>query len=163
MTDEQEYQRAAERAAAMLSRRPLSAAMLEQRLLDKEISPEAAAYAVERMRVLGAVDDTAFAEQLVRSYTRKGYGVRRIEQELWKRGIPKETAREALTQHEPDWDSMVMLLDKKLRGDLSDRRECEKAMAALQRRGFQFSQIREAMRQYRQSLAEQEIDETDMP
>ncbi len=160
---EQEYQRAAEQAAAMLSRRSLSAAMLEQKLLEKEISPEAAAYAVERMRVLGAIDDAAYAARIVRSYTRKGYGVRRIEQELWRRGIPKETAREALTQHEPDWDGMVALLDKKLRGDLSDRRKCEKAMAALQRRGFQFSQIREAMRQYRQMLADQQSDDTDMP
>ena len=45
----------------MLSRRPLSAAMLEQKLLDKGFAPEAADYAVQRMRVLRAIDDEAYA------------------------------------------------------------------------------------------------------
>ena len=53
-------------------------------------------------------------------------------------------------------EELEALLDKKLRGDVSDRREREKAMAALQRRGFTFSQIREAMADYCAAIAEEE-------
>lgn len=152
--DEEQYQKATECAAAMLARRPLSASMLEKKLLEKEFCEEAAAYAVERMRVLGAVNDAAFAELIVRSYTRKGYGELRIKQELRMRGVEDAEISEALAEFEPDWELMQKLLDKRLDGDVSDRKECEKAMAALQRRGFTFSQIREAMKQYREEIAE---------
>lgn len=152
--DEEQYQKAAERAAAMLARRAMSAAMLERKLLEKDFCPEAVDYAVERMRILGAVNDTAYAEQLLRSCTRKGYGVLRIRQEMRHRGVPQEVIADVLEQVEPNWDAMRALLDKKLDGDVSDRRECEKAMAALQRRGFLFSEIREAMRDYRAEVAE---------
>ena len=150
--DEEQYQKAAERAAAMLARRAMSAAMLERKLLEKEFCPEAVDYAVERMRILGAINDAAYAEQLLRTYTRKGYGALRIRQEMRHRGVPQDITADVLAQAEPNWDAMRALLDKKLDGDVSDRRACEKAMAALQRRGFLFSDIREAMRDYRAEI-----------
>ena len=142
--DEEQYRKAAECAAKMLARRPLSAAMLEKKLLEKKFCEQAAGYAVERMRVLGAVDDAAFAELVVRSYARRGCG------EL----LPDDVIAQALRDFEPEMDAMLKLLDKRLRGDVSDRRECEKAMAALQRRGFTFSQIRAAMQAYRTEAEE---------
>lgn len=154
--EEEQYRKAEVTAAGMLSRRPLSAAMLEKKLLEKEFSPEAAAYAVERMRILNAIDDYAYAELLLRSYSRKGYGVLRIRQEMRQRGVPNDIIAEVLEDFEPDWDMMKALLDKKLRGDVSDRKVREKAMAALQRRGFTFSQIRTAMEDYRAGLADYE-------
>lgn len=154
--DEEVYRKAEVTAAGMLSRRPLSAVMLERKLLEKDFPPDAAAYAVERMRVLHAIDDTAYAEMLLRSYARKGYGALRIRQEMRQRGVPQEIAAMLLEQFEPDPEILEALLDKKLRGDVSDRREREKAMAALQRRGFTFSQIREAMKDYCATIAEEE-------
>lgn len=153
--DEEQYRKAEVAAAGMLSRRPLSAAMLERKLLEKEFAPEVAAYAVERMRILRAIDDAAYAELLLRSYARKGYGILRIRQEMYHRGVPNDIAAEILDTFEPDLDSMKALLDKKLHGDVSDRREREKAMAALQRRGYTFSQIRAAMEDYCADLADE--------
>lgn len=152
--DEEQYRKAAECAAKMLARRPLSAAMLEKKLLEKKFCEQAAGYAVERMCVLGAVDDAAFAELVVRSYARRGCGELRIRQELRVRGVPDDVIAQALRDFEPEMDAMLKLLDKRLRGDVSDRRECEKAMAALQRRGFTFSQIRAAMQAYRTEAEE---------
>ena len=99
----------------MLSRRPLSAAMLEQKLLDKGFAPEAADYAVQRMRLLRAIDDEAYAEMLIRSYRNKGYGAKRIRQELYQRGVPKDTAAQQLRNMEPNWEKMHALLEKKLK------------------------------------------------
>lgn len=153
---EEEYRRAAESAAGMLARRPLSAEMLERKLLEKNFGAPAAAYAVERMRLLGAIDDAAFAEQVVRACARKGYGELRIRQELRARGVAESVAVQALRGFAPEADVLYRLLDKRLRGDVSDRRACEKAMAALQRRGFTFAQIREAMREYRARAEEEQ-------
>ena len=44
--DEEQYRKAAECAAKMLARRPLSAAMLEKKLLEKKFCEQAAGYAV---------------------------------------------------------------------------------------------------------------------
>lgn len=152
--EEAQYRMAAECAAKYLARRPLSAAMLKKKLLEKQFCEQAAAYAVERMRVLGAVDDVAFAEVVVRSYARKGCGELRISQELRVRGVSDDVIAQVLHAFEPDMDAMLKLLEKRLHGDVSDRRECEKAMAALQRRGFTFSQIRAAMQVYRVGVNE---------
>ncbi len=151
---EEEYDRAASSAARMLSRRPLSEGALREKLREKEFSEDAASYAVERMRVLGALDDRAYAERVVQSYRRKGCGRLRILQELEHRRVPRELAQETLDCFEPDWDAMLAILDKRLRGDISDRKQNDKACAALQRRGFSFVQIREAMQRYCQSLEE---------
>ena len=62
MTPEEEYEAAANTAAAMLSRRPLSEKMLLRRLREKQFSEDSTQYAAERMRLLGALDDTAYAE-----------------------------------------------------------------------------------------------------
>ncbi|MCD8355459.1 MAG: recombination regulator RecX [Clostridia bacterium] len=156
ISEEEQYRKAEVTAAGMLSRRPLSAAMLEKKLLDKDFLPEAAAYAVERMRILHAIDDHAYAELLLRSYSRKGYGILRIRQEMRQRGVPNDIIAEILEDFEPDWDMMKALLDRKLRGDVSDRKTREKAMAALQRRGFTFSQIRTVMEDYCADIADQE-------
>lgn len=155
-TPEEEYEAAANTAAAMLSRRPLSEKMLLRRLREKEFSEDSAQYAAERMRLLGALDDAAFAELIVRSYRAKGCGKLRIRQELEQRGIPREISQEALEEFEPDWDAMTALLHKKLRGDVSDRTQVDKACAALQRKGFSFSQIRQALAYYREELDEQD-------
>ena len=148
LSPEEEYDRAAAAAARMLSRRPLSEATLLDKLREKEFSEDSVQYAAERMRLLGALDDTAFARRIVRSYAGKGCGKLRIRQELEKRGIPRDIAQDALEEFEPDWDAMTALLHKRLRGDVSDRTQNQKAFAALQRRGFSFQQIRQAMERY---------------
>lgn len=149
---EEEYDRAVNTAARMLSRRPLSEAKLFEKLVEKEFSEQAADYAVERLKYLGALDDRAFGQLVIRSYRRKGCGILKIRQELMQRGIPRELARELTEEFEPDWDAMLGLIDKKLHGDVGDRKENDKVCAALQRRGFTFSEIREAMELYRESL-----------
>ena len=92
-------------------------------------------------------------------FQNKGYGALRIRQELYQRGVPKDTAAQQLRNMEPNWEKMHALLEKKLRGDVSDRKEREKAMAALQRRGFTFSEIKIAMDNYRAELQQQQEEE----
>ena len=118
--------------------------MLRDKLLDKGHDEQAAEYAVAWLLERGLLDDAAYAESVVRSCARKGYGELRIRQELARRGVARETAEEALQPFSPD--------RAKLHGDVSDRREVEKAVAALQRRGFSWPDIRAALAEYGQDL-----------
>ena len=63
---------------------------LADRLRRKGAEPEDAAAAAERMEELGAVDDAAYAGVIVRHYAAMGCGRGRVEQELYRRGIPRE-------------------------------------------------------------------------
>ena len=98
------------------------------------------------------LNDQQYAQSTMRSYTRRGYGTLRIRQELRRRGVAAEQADEALDEYEPNWEAMRALLDRRLHGDLSDRREVQKAVAALQRRGFLWEDIRRALNEYGASI-----------
>ena len=86
----------------------------------------------------------------------RGYGAARIRQELSHRGISREDADAAMELFSPALPQMLSLLEKRLHGDLSDRKEVDKAVAALQRRGFSWSDIKNALEEYGASL---DIDE----
>lgn len=59
---------------------------------------------------------------MVRSYTRRGYGAARIRQELQRRGISREDADAAMDSFSPALPQMLSVLEKRLHGDLSDRK-----------------------------------------
>ena len=147
---------AKERAVRILSAATVSRAELEHRLRQKGESPENARQAVEWLAGLSLLDDEAAARQIVRSGTAKGYGAARIRQELTRRGIDRDTAEAAMQTFSPDEAQMLALLEKRLRGDVSDRKEIEKAVAALQRRGFAWNDIKRALETYGSSLPEEE-------
>lgn len=153
---EKRYQKALETAARQLSYRPLSQDALRRRLLEKGHAEDAAEYAVEWMRERSMLNDGELAESMVRSYGRRGYGPLRIRQELRRRGIGTEEIDAAMAGFDADLDRMTALLEKRLRGDLSDRREVQKAAAALQRRGFLWEDIRRALAAYEESLASED-------
>lgn len=154
MTQEEQYDKAVACAARILSRRALSEKMLFDKLLLKEFPKELAEYAVERMKYLGAINDVAYAESCLRSLANRGYGTLRIKNELKKRGISREIYDAILSEHEPDIERLTAFLDKKLCGDLSQRKEIQKAAAALQRKGFRWEQISQALRAYEAQLEE---------
>ena len=128
---EDKYRAALDAAAKQLSCRALSTKMLRGKLLAKGHDEEATDYALAWLTERSLLSDGQFAESVVRSYARRGYGAARIRQEL-------------------------SLLEKRLHGDLSDRKEVDKAVAALQRRGFSWSDIKNALEEYGASL---DIDE----
>ena len=160
MLEEQEdlearYRRALEAAAKQLSYRALSAGALRDKLTAKGFPEDAADWAVAWLSERGLLDDSAFAASVVRSYERRGYGPMRIRQELTKRGVSREDADGAMDGFEADLAKMTALLDKRLRGDLSDRKEVDKAVAELQRRGYRWEDIRAALRAYGAEIEEE--------
>lgn len=145
---ERAYRAALDDAAKQLSYRALSAAALRDKLLKKGHSEDAADYALAWLTARRLLDDSRFAELAVSSYDRRGYGGLRIRQELRRRGVSRADADAALADHETDPATLRGLLDKKLRGDLSDPKAVQRTVAFLQRRGFSWAEIRRALHDY---------------
>lgn len=143
------------RAAHMASSRMLSKKELTDRLRRKGADPDEAAEAAERMEELGAVNDSAYAGVVVRHYAAMGYGRGRVEQELYRRGIPKELWEEALAELPDSADAIDAFLRGKLKGRKPDRAELKRLSDALLRRGYSWNEIRPALNR----LGETEIEE----
>lgn len=99
----------------------------------------------------GFINDREYAGMIVRRYSGAGYGPGRIRGEFTRRGIPRELWDEALADLPEGTENIDRALAAKLRGrDISDRREREKAAAALFRKGYSWEDIRAALARYGQ-------------
>lgn len=160
------------RAVELLSARPMS----RQELVDKlsaparrrrkpgEDAPEpdpetlarereslrrGAEKAADRLEELGLLNDGEYARAVVRHYSSKGYGVRKLRDELYRRGVPRELWEDALGELEPDTSGIDRLLTQKLRGAEPTRENLKRASDYLARRGFGWEEISAAIERYR--------------
>ncbi|WP_223398903.1 regulatory protein RecX [Nocardioides rotundus] len=92
---------------------------LETKLRSKGVPDGLAAALLDRFEEVGLVDDEAFARSWIGSrQPGKGLGRRALAQELRRKGIDDEVAREALDEVDPDAEEAAAraLVRKKLRG-----------------------------------------------
>lgn len=141
-------------AARMVGAKPMSRGELLERLRRKGYSQQDAEDAAAWLEELGVLDDGAYAALVARHYAGKGYGVRRIQDELWRRKVPRELWSEALAGAEPPEGQIDRLIAQKLRGRTPDEKELGKVQAFLLRRGFSWSDVREALERYGGTLGE---------
>lgn len=135
-------------AAGMIGRRALSKSELQRRLIRGGAAEADAQAAADWLEDIGAVDDPAYAAAVVRDYGRRGYGSARIREELRRRGVPREFWEVALEELPDSEDILDDLIRKRCRGDLSDPREVKRLSDGLLRRGFSWSQVKEALSRY---------------
>lgn len=135
-------------AAGMIGRRALSKSELQRRLIRGGAAEADAQAAADWLEDIGAVDDPAYAVAVVRDYGRRGYGPARIREELRRRGVPRELWEVALEELPDSEDILDDLIRKRCRGDLSDPREVKRLSDGLLRRGFSWSQVKEALSRY---------------
>ncbi len=136
------------KAAAMLSRRAMSAGELKRKLAEKGASPEQAEAAAARMRELGIVDEVSYAEMIVRRCAAKGYGRRRAEQELLRRMVPRELWADALNGLSDAGDALDALIAARWKDDVPAEEQRKKLGAWLQRRGYGWEEIRAALERH---------------
>ncbi len=135
-------------AARMIGSRALSKQELHRRLVKKGAEASDAQAAVEWLEDIGAVDDAGYAAALVRHYGGRGYGARRVKEELRRRGVP-QTLWDAALEELPDSAQVLdALIQKRCRGNLSDPRECKRTCDALLRRGFSWGEVKSALSRY---------------
>lgn len=137
-----------EKTIELLSRKPQSRRELERKLTQWEASEEETAALCDRMEELGYLNDAEYAAKVVRHYSAKGFGARKLRDELYRRGVPRELWDEALEQAEAPDDAIDAFVAKKLAGKTPDQKELKKISDALARRGHSWSDISAALRRY---------------
>ena len=136
---------ARERALTMISRRQMSAKELREKLRQKGVDPETAAWCADWLAERGLLDEEAYAAAVVRHYAAKGFGAGKVRAELARRGVPRELADAALEAMPEGDDRLDRLIAARLK-DPNDRDEVRKLSASLYRRGFSGEEIRSALR-----------------
>ncbi|MEG0779737.1 MAG: regulatory protein RecX [Oscillospiraceae bacterium] len=134
------------RAAALIGSRPLSKQALIRRLTDKGETAEHAAAAADWLEEIGAVNDADYAALLVRHYGEMGYGARRLREKFYEKGVPKELWDDALLELTDPAEQIDRFLASKLRGRIPDEKERKRLSDALSRRGYDWGDIRAALR-----------------
>jgi len=167
LTAAAEHSKLNERAVELLSARPMSRKELLDKLtapkprkkkgegqpepdpevlaMERESLRKAAGVVADRLTELGLLDDEEYARTVARHYAAKGFGVRRIRDELYRRGVPREFWDEALSEFETGEDTLDKLVRQKLRGAEPTRENLKKVSDYLARRGFGWEEISSAL------------------
>ena len=136
------------KALELLARKPHSRRELERKLAEWGAEEDEISALCARMEELGYLNDTAYAAQIVRHYCAKGFGEKKLRDELYRRGIPRALWEEALERAADPAEALDAFVAKKLAGKTPDRKELQKLSAALARRGYSWSDIRDALGRY---------------
>lgn len=137
-----------EKALELLSRKPLSRRELEKKLEQWDAGEEERLAICDRMEELGFLNDRAYAQRVVSHFSARGFGVKKLRDELYRRGVPRELWEETLEGAEDPSEAIDAFVAKKLAGREADRKELQKVSAALARRGYQWADISAALRRY---------------
>lgn len=114
--------------------------------------------AINKLKAAGYLDDERFA----RLYTRelqnlKKYGKRRIEQELYRKGIASDIIRDVLDETEFSDDDLAQLIERKYMRYLSDEKGVKKTVNALIRLGYSYREIKDALSTVNESAEMDEV------
>ncbi|HEX3016543.1 MAG TPA: regulatory protein RecX [Caproicibacter sp.] len=144
-----DVRRAEQKAMYLLGYRSHSQKELAQKL-SRTVSREAADRAAEKMTELGLVNDEEYARSLARSmFGRKGFAASRVRMELMRKGIDRELAEQIAQEAEPDpREAIRQMIDRKYARCLDDEKGRRRTVAALQRMGYRWDDIRSALHEF---------------
>ncbi|MGN0487799.1 MAG: regulatory protein RecX [Ruminococcus sp.] len=141
--------RAKEKALWLISYRDHSKKELTDKIR-KTADKDSAIKAVERLEELGLVNDEKFArtyaEKLLlnKKLSKKG-----AKYKLLEKGIDRELAEEILDEFQVDPREQIReIIESKYKSSLTDEKGKRRAVSALQRKGFSWSDIRAVLEEY---------------
>jgi regulatory protein len=154
-SEDKQLKRAKNTAYRYLTIRPRSRKELADKLQDKEFSDPIIAAVLEHVTRLGYLDDGKFAAQWAASRVRsRGFGRRRLEQELRMKGISREIIKntlDALFEEAPEAETARKEAEKKFKTLTRYEPEVRRRRMAgfLERKGFSSEIIRNILRTVR--------------
>ena len=135
-----QYPRALNQAVSILACRPCSKGEISRNLDQHHYTNVVIELVIYKLEKENLLDDQDFSELWVQNRIGK-YGVRRIRQELRHKGIPEETADEALSRvsDEQQLKNATVLAEKawlKTKSGEDPRKSRQKIIASLVRKGY---------------------------
>lgn len=139
--------KARQTAIGWLARREHSRAEVMAKLARKGCASDVAEGVVAVLTAQELLSDERFAESLVRSRRRRGYGPARIRKELEEKGLENGTVARWLDARNDDWLAELERVRRKKFGRRAPRsyEERAKQIRFLQYRGFTYDQIQQAL------------------
>ena len=129
-----------------LAAKAQSVAEMTAKLAARGVSEAEARDVIEEALRLGYLDDAELAGQLARGFLARGYGRRRAEQALRRRGIPAALAEDALSTAFDEADEVALARAALGSRSMDDDAARRRAAAFLARRGFSSSAAWQAVR-----------------
>ncbi len=147
---ESDVRRAREKALYLLSHRDHSKKELEDKIVRSGTSGEAARTAALRMEEIGLVNDESFARRYADELCkRKYFSKSRIAYELQKKGIDRDLIHAIIEEMAVDPAQQLReLLARKYARNLQDEKGRRRTVAALQRLGYRWEDIRRALEEF---------------
>lgn len=149
LIEKSDYKRAKEKALWLISGRDYSKKQLADKL-KRESSADTAEEVCERMEELGLVNDESYARRYasdllnIKKMSKKG-----AMYKLMEKGIERELCEEILEEFEVDpVEQLVELIDRKYADKLDDEKGRRRTIAALQRLGYGWSDIKSALAEF---------------
>lgn len=140
--------RAKEKALWLISYRDHSEGELRQKL-SRDFGEEAVDAAIDKLMNLGFINDESFAARYADSLSAKHMSARQIQQKLRQKGIDRDLSSETVENLDLDEKEEIRaLINKKYIRKLSDEGDLRRTVAALQRRGFAYSDIRSVISEF---------------
>ena len=133
---------------------------LRMKLIMKGHSAACAENALDKLEELGYINDYQYAQDTAKKLIQtKHMSKQGIKNELYKRGINKETADEVLSQLEIDpIEEIRVLLNGNYSRYLNDEKGRKKTVASLQRLGYSWSDIKTALEKVTQDSEDMYYD-----
>ena len=146
-----DVRRAKERALYLLEGREYSYSSLFDKL-EQNYDEDVCFEVCNKMKELGLLDDRRYAEKLCRQlFEVKKFGRYRVRMEMKMKGISPELAEEMIELYCEEnnvLEGLEELVERKYERYLTDRKGVEKVKAALVRKGYSYSDIREVLDMY---------------
>ena len=137
--------RAKDKALWLISYRSHSKKELFDKLR-RDFDEDSAQKAVDRMQELGLINDGEFAKAYARKLVYgKKLSLRAAELELRRKGIDNITAEQALSELEYDAQTQIIEFISKKYRNIEDEKVRRRAVAALQRKGYGWDDIKQAI------------------
>lgn len=141
------------RALDLLSARAYTVRQLRRKLIQKEVPADEADAVIERLCGAGLLDDERYALAYARSkLVGQGSSVRRIAQELARKGVSAELGKRAIEQTVADEEiDTRAVIDRVARKKLASMGDLEpvvmrrRLFAFLARRGYELDEIRDVV------------------
>ncbi len=147
-----DFKRAKSRALWYLSRSDHSEKALYDKLIRGGFSEIASRDAVDRMKELGLINDEAYAARMAEYLSQSGISKREAEYKLISRGIPRDIAHELSYTEGDEVEKIKHLLEHKYANKLGDEDSVKKVFASLIRKGFSYSDVKSALKEYSEEI-----------
>lgn len=134
-------------AARIVGHSSMSCATLLKKLREKGVAESDANDALSWLIELGIMNDAEYAKMLLSHYRNRGFGNRRISEEMRKRGISREIIDEVLDDCDMH-NEILEFIKKKSQGAALDEKQKARIVNALLRQGHSYDAINTAFREF---------------